>query len=121
MQYAALGAQRPPSRHKEPNKNLGLDLPLDDTHYVDIDSDDSFGFEIGLDNAALKQKKKDSENSLDRGDYFVEVSDDVIMNDFLNSSGNKRGISKSGAKNASENKRNLLVSAHAHNKQFEKQ
>jgi hypothetical protein len=37
--------------------NLGLDLPLDDVQYFDEDSEDSFGFEIGIDNANNRKGK----------------------------------------------------------------
>lgn len=56
MQYAAMGANRPPSRHKDPPQNLGLDLPVEDVQYFDDDSEDSFGFEIGIDNANKRRK-----------------------------------------------------------------
>lgn len=118
MQYAAYGAQRPPSRHKEPNQNLGLDLPLDDAPYVDDDSDSSNGFEVCMDNAGYsKDKRRDSGNSFDRDDV-IEINDDLNMNDFLNNSGNKRGNSKIVGKNGSENKnqRHLMLSAHPNNK-----
>ena len=45
LQYAAMGAQRPPSRHKDPTMNLHLELPLDESSnnnnpaYYDNDSD----------------------------------------------------------------------------------
>lgn len=52
---------RPPSRHKEPPKSLGLDLPPhQDDPYIDEDSDDSFGFEIGLDLAAKQQNNNNN-------------------------------------------------------------
>ena len=53
-QYAAMGAMRPPSRHKDPPKALNLELPPEDMTppYVDDDSDSSFGFEIGIDNVS---------------------------------------------------------------------
>ena len=52
-----MGAYRPPSRHKDPPMNLGLDLPVEDVPYLDEDSEDSFGFEIGLDKANQKKIK----------------------------------------------------------------
>ena len=44
---------RPPSRHKDPPQNVGLDLPPedDDIHSLDEDSDSSDEFEIGLEKA----------------------------------------------------------------------
>lgn len=52
---------RPPSRHKDPPLNLGLDLPQEDlgavgnNHmFVDDDSDSGDAFEIGIANANKK-------------------------------------------------------------------
>ena len=44
---------RPPSRHKDPPQNLGLDLPPDDDDLpsLDEDSDSSDEFEIGIEKA----------------------------------------------------------------------
>ena len=71
---------------------------------MDDDSDSSCGFEIGIANAG-KQKRfnNDSENSFDRKstdgrDGCIEISDDVHLNDFLNSSGTKRAISTAAPK-----------------------
>ena len=83
--------------------------------YVDDDSDSSCGFEMGMDNAGHSRdhnKRRDSDNSFDRVDQVIEISEDLNMNDFLNSSGNKRGIVKGSAKNTNDNKRHLLLSAH---------
>ena len=67
----------------------------DGIHYVDDDSDSSFGFEIGIANAGgQKRINNDSENSFDRkSSDCIEISDDVHLNDYLNSSGTKRAIS----------------------------
>lgn len=55
--------QRPPSRHKDPPQNLGLDLPAhhqDDMGnqgqpmFLDDDSDSEDAFEIGIANANKK-------------------------------------------------------------------
>ena len=90
---------------------MGLDLPLDDAPYVDDDSDSSFGFERGMDNVVFsKEGKRRDSDSFDRVDQGIEINDDLNMNDFLNSSGNKRGVSKGPIKN--DNKRNLMLSAH---------
>ncbi len=45
--------QRPPSRHKDPPQNLGLDLPVEEVPNVilDDDSDSGDAFEIGIANA----------------------------------------------------------------------
>lgn len=69
-----MGAYRPPSRHKDPPMNLGLDLPVEDVPYLDEDSEDSFGFEIGMDKAnqrkiKIKRFQDDSEDSFDRGTH----------------------------------------------------
>ena len=69
MQYPAWGALRPPSRHKEPTQNLGLELPMDDVTapLVDNDSDSSCEFEMGIQNAEVhKGKKIDDSDSFDR-------------------------------------------------------
>lgn len=95
MQYAALGAQRPPSRHKEPPQNLGLDLPYDnDGLCVDEDYDSGDAFEIGLDKANKSKnmmfQDEDSEDSFNRREDSSgnNINDnnmnDMIMNDFLN-------------------------------------
>jgi hypothetical protein len=82
-------------------------LPLDDAPYLDDDSDTSFGFEIGIDNAGYsKEKRRDSDNSFDRNDQVIEINDDLNMNDFLNSSGNKRGNGKFASKNVVDNNKN---------------
>jgi hypothetical protein len=58
MFYNGGGAnlQRPPSRHKDPPQNLGLDLPQEDNPhlFVDDDSDSGDAFEIGIANANKK-------------------------------------------------------------------
>lgn len=59
---AAAGLQRPPSRHKDPPQNLGLDLPAHNFDefgnplpmFVDDDSDSGDAFEIGIANANKK-------------------------------------------------------------------
>lgn len=95
MQYAAMGAQRPPSRHKDPPQNLGLDLPMEDNGALCVDEDYDSGdaFEIGLDKANKSKhifQDEDSDDSFNRqnssgnrGDGF-EVANDINMNDFLN-------------------------------------
>ena len=79
-------SMRPPSRHKDPPQNLGLDLPADDIPYLDDDSEDSFGFEIGIDKANNKKKTKQeaSEDSFDRNssDGF-QMTEDFNGNAFL--------------------------------------
>lgn len=47
---------RPPSRHKDPPQNLGLEFPIEDITppYVVEDSDSDCGFEIGIANAGKK-------------------------------------------------------------------
>lgn len=66
---AGAGLQRPPSRHKDPPMNLGLDLPLEETPhvFVDDDSDDGDAFEIGIANANKKSLHQyyNDEESLD--------------------------------------------------------
>ena len=61
-QYAALSfnAQRPPSRHKDPPQNQGLELPPDDEDIpsLDEDSDSSDEFEIGIEKAGGVNYKK---------------------------------------------------------------
>ncbi len=50
-QYAAMSqnAIRPPSRHKDPPQNMGLDLPSDqEVPSLDEDSGSSEEFEIGI-------------------------------------------------------------------------
>lgn len=51
---------RPPSRHKDPPQNIGLDLPPDedDLPSLDEDSDSSDQFEIGIENAGGLREKK---------------------------------------------------------------
>ena len=48
-----FNAMRPPSRHKDPPQNTGLELPPDedDLPSLDEDSDSSDEFEIGIENA----------------------------------------------------------------------
>lgn len=55
--------QRPPSRHKDPPQNLGLDLPANQDEFgnpvggpmiLDDDSDSGDAFEIGIANANKK-------------------------------------------------------------------
>ena len=48
--------QRPPSRHKDPPMNLGLDFPQDDNPPMDVDDDcdSEDAFEIGIANANKK-------------------------------------------------------------------
>lgn len=43
-------------------------MAMEDMPYLDEDSEDSFGFEIGIDNANKKRKNRnrDSEDSFDR-------------------------------------------------------
>lgn len=43
---------------------------MEDVPYLDEDSEDSFGFEIGINNAKKIGKLQDSDDSLDRGDSF---------------------------------------------------
>lgn len=53
----AAGMQRPPSRHKDPPLNLGLDLPAyEEGHHMFVDdaSDSDDAFEIGIANANKK-------------------------------------------------------------------
>ena len=59
----AAGMQRPPSRHKDPPQNLGLDLPAHHPDeignpagpmFVDDDSDSGDAFEIGIAKANKK-------------------------------------------------------------------
>lgn len=64
-QYPAMNmnfnAMRPPSRHKDPPQNIGLDLPPneeDDLPSLDEDSDSSDEFEIGIENAGGLNAKK---------------------------------------------------------------
>lgn len=50
-QYETMSCNvvRPPSRHKDPPQNQGLDLPEDDgQHYFDEDHDSEDEFEIGI-------------------------------------------------------------------------
>ena len=50
-QYDAIScnAARPPSRHKDPPQNQGLDLPEDDDQpFFDEDQDSEDSFEIGI-------------------------------------------------------------------------
>lgn len=56
---------RPPSRHKDPPQNLGLDLPDDaeDLPSLDEDSDTSEEFEIELARASRHRPMKSKENS----------------------------------------------------------
>jgi hypothetical protein len=58
---------RPPSRHKDPPQNLGLDLPddVDDLPSLEEDSDTSEEFEIELARASRHRpmNKKDSEKN----------------------------------------------------------
>ena len=75
-----MGAIRPPSRHKDPPKNLGLDLPPEDFNpgYIDNDSDSSFGFEVGLDNANVVQNNQmNGQNKIN-----MESGDDVVAGSF---------------------------------------
>jgi hypothetical protein len=75
-----MGAIRPPSRHKDPPKNLGLELPPDDYQpgYIDNDSDSSFGFEVGLDNAnAAKGNLINGQNKIN-----IESGDDMAAGSF---------------------------------------
>lgn len=86
----------------------------EDAIFLDEDSDSSDNFEICIENAGnQKKKRKDSEdndsfdrNSSDdmkgggfhnggggRGGGVIEISDDIHLNDFMNSSGTKRQIS----------------------------
>lgn len=57
-QYAAMNfaAMRPPSRHKDPPQNQGLELPPPEAEEeiptVDEDEDSLDEFEIGIQNAA---------------------------------------------------------------------
>jgi len=62
-QAASAGMQRPPSRHKDPPQNLGLDLPANQDEFgnpigvpmiLDDDSDSGDAFEIGIANANKK-------------------------------------------------------------------
>lgn len=91
-----MGSQRPPSRHKEPTLNQGLDLPPEDHVFIDEDSDSDQDFEIGIDKASSSKKKKfldeDSfEPNNDSIDGF-EMAEDFNMDSFLNNN-NKRVIS----------------------------
>ena len=129
-----MGAYRPPSRHKDPPMNLGLDLPNEDMPYLDEDSEDSFGFEIGIDKAnQQKQKMKvkrftqdDSEESFERkssegrvggiGGFMNNYNnnqqvDDFHANDHLMNSSGKRKISTANTtgKSGSANKRNIIA------------
>ena len=64
MFYHGAGMQRPPSRHKDPPQNLGLDLPAQHVDefgnpigvpmILDDDSDSGDAFEIGIANANKK-------------------------------------------------------------------
>lgn len=81
---------------------MGLDLPNDDAvPFIDDDSDSSNDFDIDIVNAGhRKGQRKDSDNSYEkpnsnrnRAEGVIEISDDVGINDLLNSSGTKRTIS----------------------------
>lgn len=100
-----FNANRPPSRHKDPPQNLGLDLPLDDAVpiYVDDDTDSEDAFEIGMDKAVKNSNKKVNNKFDDFDDEIlaesnafkgekVEICDEFNMHDFLNQSGHKRKI-----------------------------
>lgn len=72
MMYAGMNAQRPPSRHKDPPQNVGLDLPMEDAMplYVDEDYDSGDAFEIGMNKANRSKHNQyeddDSEDSFGR-------------------------------------------------------
>ena len=115
--------------------NLGLDLPNEDMPYLDEDSEDSFGFEIGIDKAnQQKQKMKvkrftqdDSEESFERkssegrvggiGGFMNNYNnnnqqvDDFHANEHLMNSSGKRKISTANTtgKSGSANKRNIIA------------
>ena len=108
-----MGAYRPPSRHKDPPLNLGLDLPMEDVPFLDEDSEDSFGFEIGIDKANKKKLKikkftqEDSDDSFDRTNHPLQVED---MNDVMNSTGKRKiATAIAGPKGGSANKRNVMA------------
>jgi hypothetical protein len=94
-----MGAHRPPSRHKDPPQNLGLELPNEDVLFLDEDSEDDFGFEIGIDNAHKKRghnaknRKVESDDSFDRNSSGhvdgIQMVEDFNAQDFLNSSGKR--------------------------------
>mmetsp|Transcript_15718 Transcript_15718/g.15190 ORF Transcript_15718/g.15190 Transcript_15718/m.15190 type:complete len:123 (+) Transcript_15718:1198-1566(+) len=111
--------------------NLGLDLPCEEQ--VDNDSDSSFGFEIGLDNAYPHPHKKNAfvnqdeflatknwrdceeSDSLERRssnekEAMMLEEDQNPNNEFLNQSGNKKAIASAIGKVRAE-KRNLIQSA----------
>lgn len=106
MYYNGNGAglQRPPSRHKDPPQNLGLDLPnhhQDDFGnngpplFLDEDSDSGDAFEIGIANANKKSIHQylQNDDSMDsfakQSNRAVEISGsefppDFTINDFMN-------------------------------------
>ena len=91
MQYAAMGAYRPPSRHKDPPLNLGLDLPAEDMPFLDEDSEDSFGFEIGIDKANKRRMRVKRFNQEDSDDSFdARPPEEDERNDYLNSTGKRK-------------------------------
>ena len=114
------GLQRPPSRHKDPPQNLGLDLPghgggLDEPNhqmFVDDDSDSGDAFEIGI--AKANKKSINLYNNLQEDDSMdqlppknsnraLEVSGsefppDFTVNDFMNSQANRRRIQTANKK-----------------------
>lgn len=59
-----VNAMRPPSRHKVPSQNVGLELPPDDEDIpvLDEDSDSSDEFEIGIEKAGGFYPQKVSNN-----------------------------------------------------------
>lgn len=66
-------AIRPPSRHKDPPQNIGLDLPppdSDDLPSIEDDSDSSDEFEIGIENAKgidVNKRNKNASTSQQQG------------------------------------------------------
>lgn len=96
---------RPPSRHKDPPQNIGLDLPVEEGAYLDNDSDSSFGFENGIDNAPNNQLPNADSDSFERHDSSKE--DATPNNEFLNQSGNKKAIAAAFSKVRAQ-KRSLI-------------
>lgn len=76
--------QRPPSRHKDPPLNLGLDLPPEDNNphvFVLDDSDNEDAFEIGISNANKKKTNNNVSNNINTQNNFFQS---IYVNDFMN-------------------------------------
>lgn len=96
---------------------------MEDVPFLDEDSEDSFGFEIGIDKANKQRMRVKRFNQDDSDDSFdARPMEDDERNDFMNSTGKRKIATAVGgtkaANGSSAHKRNIIAQSGNNQNQF---